>query len=140
MTPIGRIQMVRNAIGNLRIDVSDERTLQNAVYSRLQRDGLLFRREYALSPFDRIDFLVLLRQKDRRIRQEHAGNNDVRGIGVEVKVDGTCPQLTRQVHRYLEYDALEGLVVVTNRARLTNLPKELRHKPVAVHLLTGAMI
>lgn len=120
--------MVRNAIGNLRIDVSDEKTLQDAVDWRLQRDGLLLRREYSLTPFDKIDFIVWSDKKRTS------------GIGIEVKVDGTCPQLTRQVHRYLEHESLEGLVVVTNRARLTNLPPEIRHKPVVVHLLTAAMI
>ena len=112
------------AIGNLSISVPDERVLQEAIDQRLRQSGLSYEREWRLSPQDRIDFVV------------HAEGN----IGIEVKIDGTCPQLMRQVHRYLAHGTIDGMVIVTTRARLTRIPAKVRSKPVVVHLLTASLI
>lgn len=63
----------------------------------------------------------------------------VEGIGIEVKVDGGLSPVTRQLHRYLEVDGLEGLLLVTTVAGHLAVPREMLGKPVAVVRLTGGL-
>jgi len=101
----------------------DEATIQRGVASILLRYKDEFFVEYKLGPRDRLDFLV---------RES--------GIGIEVKVNGGRNALLRQLQRYMQHDAVRGLIVVTNRARLLDMPAELSGKPIAVaSLLAGGL-
>ena len=101
---------------------SDEVALQDLIESVIDATGVPYEREVRLSAADRIDFLV------------------APGVGMEVKVAGSLPALLRQLQRYAQHDRVGGLLVVTNRSRLLDLPATLSGKPVAVaSLLAGGL-
>lgn len=96
---------------------ADERELQDGLAIVLEPLGAV--REVRLGPTDRIDFLLPV------------------GVGVEVKIDGSLPALTRQVHRYAQREEIAALIIVTSRRRLADLPDEMNGKPVRVVLVGG---
>jgi len=92
----------------------EEYDIHAAVARALSDAGLEFEHEYRLGPRNRIDFRV--------------GR-----IGIEVKKGRPASsELTRQLRRYLESDALDGVIVVTQR--VTALPATINGKPV--HLIS----
>lgn len=96
---------------------SDEIELQDRIADLFLSQNTPYIRECSITAESRIDFLV-----DR--------------IGIEVKTDGSASQLIRQIHRYLTTEKIDGLIVVTNRAHLTDIPTIINGKPiVVVHLL-----
>lgn len=98
----------------------NERELQDGIELVLRGAGLAITREASLGAAGTIDFLV----------------DD---LGVEVKVAGSRADVVRQVHRYLQVDALSSILVVTTRAQLARLPASIAGKPVrALHLTGGA--
>ena len=109
----------------------NERRLQDEIEAKLRPEtgsshSRSMRREHVLTERDRIDFLI----------QETVWPTDARfGIGIEVKVDGTLSELVRQLQRYAQHDLVDGLLVVSTRARLHAVPTTLSGKPVAVALL-----
>lgn len=60
-------------------------------------------------------------------------------VGIEVKVDGGLSPVTRQLHRYLEVEALAGVLLVTTVASHLAVPREMLGKPVTVVRLTGGL-
>lgn len=103
--------------GELRF--ATERDLQAGVAALLADEGFTADPQVRLSPLDRPDFLV-------------------DGVAVELKVKGGAPELERQVARYLGYDEVAGVLVITNRARHRGLPREINGKPVWVIWIPGA--
>lgn len=101
--------------------VSTEGDLQDSIARVLTGCGIDFDREVRLNSADVIDFVV--------------GTT-----GIEVKIKGSLPALTRQLHRYAQHDRIQSLVVVTNRARLRSVPDVLNGKPVAVYSLLGSSL
>jgi hypothetical protein len=99
------------ALTNRSIRVSTELELQDQVGSLLSKSGIAYEREVRLSGKDRIDFLV--------------GT-----IGLELKIDGTLANLTRQLDRYAASERISELLVVSTRLTLCRVPTELRGKPV----------
>lgn len=88
----------------------EEYDIHTAVARALNAAGLSYEHEYRLGPRRRIDFRV--------------GR-----LGIEVKKGRPASsELTRQLRRYLESDALDGVVVVTQR--VTSVPGEICGKPV----------
>jgi ethanolamine utilization microcompartment shell protein EutL len=106
-----------------RFRFQNERELQDAIESVLTRAGAAHAREVDLGVGDRIDFVV------------------EPGIGIEVKIDGSTSEVTRQVHRYLQAPELAALVVVTSRMRhALQLPREFNGKPLRALALTGGLL
>ena len=104
-----------------RFNFTSEDELQRGIAMLLEREKVAFEREVVLGPHDRIDFLVS-------------------DVGVEVKVDGTFNEVVRQVQRYLEYDRIGTVVLVTTRNKHRDIPVTLRGKTVVVVVLqTGFM-
>ena len=88
----------------------EEYDIHAAVAGALDGSGLGDTHEYKLGPRNRIDFLV--------------GR-----IGIEVKKGRPASsRLVGQLRRYLESDALDGMIVVTQR--VTALPATINGKPV----------
>ena len=59
-------------------------------------------------------------------------------LGIEVKIDGSLSDLTRQVFGYTQNDLIQGVLVVTQLQRLSRLPDTMNGKPVRVaHLATS---
>lgn len=81
-------------------------------------------------------------QVQREVRLEGGRNRldfQVGGVAVEVKIDGSLSELTRQVQRYAGLPEVSGVLAVVGRARLRNLPESLCGKPVGVLHLAGAL-
>lgn len=111
---------VERALLGHRFRFADERELQAGIEQVLREAGLAVVREAPLGQLGTIDFLVS-------------------GLGIEVKTRGSRADLARQVHRYLQHESLQALMVVTTRAALAKLPRSIADKPVWVHhLVTGA--
>ena len=90
----------------------EEYDIHAQVASALGAAGLPYEHEYRLGPRRRIDFRV--------------GR-----VGIEVKKGRPASSALRaQLQKYLESDALDGMIVVTQRA--TRLPSTLCGKPVAL--------
>jgi len=104
-----------------RFNACGEDDLQRGIEKMLTDAGIAFEREFHLDAHSRIDFLV--------------GD-----IGIEVKVDGSLNDVMRQVQRYLGFEHIGSLVVVTTRSRHRALPLEMRGKQIhVVTLLTGLL-
>ena len=90
----------------------EEYDIHAAVAQALAQAGLEYEHEYRLGPRRRIDFRV--------------GR-----IGIEVKKGRPASSTLReQLQKYLESDALDGAIVVTQR--VVSLPQTLSGKPVTV--------
>ena len=90
----------------------EEYDIHAAVAAALGAAGLEYEHEFRLGPRRRIDFRV--------------GR-----VGIEVKKGRPASSaLAVQLRRYLESDALDGVVVVTQRAII--LPQSINGKPVAL--------
>ena len=107
---IGRIS---DALAAVRMPAQpEEYDIHAAVADALRDAGRAFEHEYRLGPRRRIDFRV--------------GR-----IGIEVKKGRPASSaLTAQLRRYMESDALDGAIVVVQRA--TALPETLGGKPVCL--------
>ena len=103
-----------------RFDLSSEDQLQRGIEQLLRTSTFQWEREVIVTPRDRIDFLV-------------------EGCGVECKIDGSGPEVIRQLHRYAQQDVIRELLLVTTKSRhLNGLPTELNGKPVRGLVLRGA--
>ena len=90
----------------------EEYDIHAAVAEALFGGGLDYDHEYKLGPRCRIDFRV--------------GR-----VGIEIKKGRPVPsELTRQLRRYLASDALDGVIVVMQRA--VTMPETIAGKPVRV--------
>ena len=96
----------------------DEKQLHDGIAAALTAHGHRVAREVALTNRDRIDLLV-----DR--------------VGIEVKVDGQPAAVARQLQRYAHSNQLDALILVTNRARHTQLPNTLAGTPLVIASLLG---
>ena len=107
------IARITEALSAVRMPAQPEEYDIHAEIARaLTEAGLEYEHEYRLGPRRRIDFRV--------------GR-----IGIEVKKGRPASaQLREQLARYLESDALDGVIVVTQR--VTALPKAINGKPVTV--------
>ena len=105
------LRRVADALASVRMPAQpEEYDIHAAVADALAAAGLAYVHEYRLGPRNRIDFLV--------------GR-----VGIEVKKGRPATSdLTRQLRRYLAADALDGLIVVTQR--VTAVPGEICGKPV----------
>lgn len=95
-----------------------ELDLQDDLEAVLRHYRLDFTREHPLSPQSVIDFRV--------------GR-----IGVECKIGGSPQEVLRQCRRYLEFDDLDGLLLVTSRPQHRWKLSELGGKPFGVVWVAG---
>lgn len=94
-----------------------ESVLHDAVQEFFRQNAIEFVPEHSLSARERIDFYV----PDGK-------------IGVECKVDGSTTEVMRQLLRYTESPAIDGLTLVTSRNKHRGIPPTLGGKPVVVVL------
>lgn len=92
---------------------TDEKSLQDALEIVLRENFAFVQREHRLGPNDVVDFFV-------------------ESVAVEVKTDGSPMEVTRQLQRYADHDAVTELVLVTSRSKHRTIPLSLRKKPVSV--------
>ena len=115
-----QIERIVLVLSRYRFRAQNEADLQDAVASALELARIPFAREVRLDARNRLDFMV-------------------ERIALELKVDGSLSNLTRQVHRYLEDDRVEGILIVSTRSNHRRLPLELRGKPVRALIVGGVL-
>lgn len=102
---------------------SNEDDLQRGIVQVLDGLGEPYEREHRLSKEDRIDFYF-----------------PVKKVGVEVKIDHPLSALTRQLMRYAQHEAIDGLLLVSGKLRLSNMPESMNGKPLRIHSLIGSLL
>ena len=113
-----RLEELAALIRGHKFNFNDEDELQQGISMVV---GGEWKREYRLDESNRIDFW----------HQMHR-------LGIEVKIDGSLSDLTRQVFGYTQNDLIQGVLVVTQLQRLSRLPDTMNGKPVRVaHLATS---
>lgn len=106
-------------LSGLRLPLSDEKQLQQAMAHSLIADGLYIRREHHLCEGDIVDFLVL--------------SDDIlplRGVAIEVKIKGSRRAIYRQLERYCAHEAVQSIILATSV--MMTLPGEIGGKPASV--------
>ena len=116
------IERVLAALSGTYFRFSDEETLQDGIESVLIDAAIPYEREFHLSGRDRLDFLV-------------DGS-----IAIEVKIKGTTPELTRQLHRYAADPRVQAIIVVTSRMRLAMQPPVLQGTPLHIVSLAESQL
>lgn len=101
---------VADALRRFRFRYVTEDDLQAAIYDAL--DGFAPVREARIDARNRVDVLV--------------GR-----VAVEVKTAGSAADVRRQLERYARCESIDGIVLVTNRARHV-FPSEVGGKPLEV--------
>lgn len=115
------LEETRSRINGFRFCFSTEKELQDGLQQVLGDD---WEREYSISQEDRLDFF-----------------HKKSGVALEAKIDHGLTPLTRQVHRYLGHDEIKGVLVVTTKVSLSNIPDSMRGgKPIGVVTLIGSIL
>lgn len=112
------------ALAGFQFRYTDEKQLQAGIAQALADLKVEFLAEVALTPGERLDFLV------------------ADGIAVEVKTNDSkggaaLSSVTRQLWRYAKLDAVKEIVLVTTRSKHRDLPSDILGKPVHVVYLSG---
>lgn len=99
----------------------EERRIQDAIAEILVANEIPFKREVALSPGNRPDFML-------------------DGIALEVKVGGSTTEVFRQMQRYASEPAVKAVLLVTTRTQHARARVgQLAGKPVGVFLVPGGL-
>ena len=102
-----------------KFNFSNEIELHLGIAQLLDSLNIHYQTEVVMTPEDRIDFL--LPEK----------------VGIEVKVDGSTAEVTRQLWRYAQQEAIAQLILVTTRSKHLSIQGPILEKPLyIVHLLT----
>ena len=117
------IEHLSKVLSKYRFNFSNEKDLQAGMGKVFASIGEEFVAEYHLSDEDIVDFYFPTKK-----------------IGVEAKIDHSLSDLTRQLFRYAQHESILGILVVTSKARLANLPEEMNHKPIRCHSLIGSVL
>lgn len=111
---------LKTSLAKYRYRFDTESDLQERVAAALSDLDLAFDREFALDPQNRIDFLV-------------------GSIGIEIKTNSTLAQVSRQVHRYLSFDLIESLLLVTTKTTHKGLVRSMQGKSLDVLVVGGIL-
>lgn len=112
MSATNSITGICKLFSNSKFNFTDEYELQAGIEQLLKGMGVTFEREVRINKQDRLDFLT------------------AEGIAIEIKVDGSLSSVTRQLFRYAEKPEVKQLILVTNRTRHRQIPREINGKPV----------
>lgn len=111
---------LKNSLAKYRYRFDTESDLQERVAAVLSDLGLTYEREFVLDPQNRIDFLV-------------------GSIGVEIKTNSTLAQVSRQVHRYLSFDSVQSILLVTTKTTHKGLVRAMQGKNLDVLVVGGIL-
>lgn len=114
------IDQLVSALGKYRYLVGSEAELQNAVAIALKDAGVVFDRERGLGR-DRVDFFA-------------------QGVAIELKIDGSLSDVTRQLHRYAQHPEVTAVLLVTTRMLHDRMPREMCGKRLRVLRVAGGTI
>jgi hypothetical protein len=122
MLPADCLTELEGLLASKAFRYSTEAELQEGLRRVLVAAAIPFEKEFRLSAKDRLDFFV-------------------RGsVAIETKIGRSLASLTRQVNRYTQDARVGGVLVVSTRLRLQNLPERLNDKPVRVCVLLSSML
>jgi hypothetical protein len=105
-------RQLRDLLAGHQFACRTESQLQAAIEKCLQQNGIAYKREFRLTEKDRPDFMV--------------GK-----VAIEIKIDGSCSEVTRQIHRYSQHPDVEEILLITTCA------KHLRIKNGRIHSFAG---
>lgn len=121
----GNLRSIAQLLSIFRISHSCEKALQEAIGEILNRHYFENIREFRLSPGNIIDFAILL----------PVG----RMIVAEVKTKGSLAAVTRQLFRYAADDEVGGVLLITTKSTLSNIPATILGKPARAVVLPGGL-
>jgi hypothetical protein len=117
------IDHLTSLLAKYRFNFTNEKELQAGMEKAFARLDEPFEREFRLSDEDIVDFYWPNKK-----------------VGLEAKIDHSLSDLTRQLFRYCQHESILGILVVTSKARLANLPEEMSNKPIRCHSLLGSLL
>ena len=117
------IEHLSSVLAKYRFNFSNEKELQAGIDKVFRTLGGVFFAEHRFSAEDIVDFYWPEKM-----------------VAVEAKIDHSLSDLTRQIHRYVQHDEVLGILLVTSKTRLANLPEEMNHKPIRCHSLLGSLL
>lgn len=117
------IDRITALLSKYRFNFTNEKELQAGMAIAFRKLEEPFEAEYRLSDQDIVDFYWPNKK-----------------VGLEAKIDHSLSDLIRQVHRYCQHESILGILVVTSKARLANLPEEMSNKPIRCHSLLGSLL
>jgi len=106
-------------VASKRFNFTSEDELQRGIKSLLSTSAIPFVREFRLSPSDRLDFFC-------------------DGVVIETKVRDSLSAVTRQLHRYTQFDKVTGIVLVTTKNTHRAVPSSINNKPISCIWVGGA--
>ncbi len=113
------VDQVVASIQALRFRYASEDQLQAVLEDGLMFAGYQVEREYRLDGFSRLDLFI-------------GDPLDGPGVAIECKVAGSRDRVIRQIRRYVGYDQVGAIVLVTSRVRHVQIPTVIEGKPVRV--------
>lgn len=99
------------AIKSIKLNLSDEKQLQENIAKIFNEKEILYSREYHLSNSDIPDFFI-------------------DGVCVEIKIKGNAKSIYRQCVRYCEHEKVQSLILITGRT--IGFPPAINNKPCYV--------
>lgn len=105
---------------------SNEKQLQDGIEHVFKANDLEYQRE-AKGCDGVIDFVVIIPAEDGQIE-----------IGIEVKIKGSPSSVLEQLGRYAKGGDFDGLILVTSRLQLADMPTNIGGVPVANCPLVGS--
>ena len=102
-------------LSQFRLDVQDEKHLQQQIADAFFSASYDHEREYRLDGSNIVDFML-------------PGK-----IAIEVKIKGSRREIFKQCERYCHFDEVSELILITNRS--IGFPKEINRKPCYVMAL-----
>ena len=106
---------ILDSIRGCRFNFTCERDLQDGVAQLLEELEAVYEREHEFNPQDRIDFWF-----------------PEQGVGVEVKIQESLTDVTRQLHRYAASPEVKVLVLLTTKMSHRQMPEKMCGKPIHV--------
>ena len=105
------INQIGMALSKTRLNLSDEKLLQNDIAKALDIAKIPYKREVKISSNSIIDFLV-------------------EGLGIEVKIrgNGSAMSIYRQIERYCQSEQVSELLLLTSKTM--RLPESIANKPI----------
>lgn len=116
---MSNLEVILSILSDFTFDLEDEKQTQNQIETLFTRNLVPYKREYCLNAKNRIDFL--------------SGN-----IGIEVKLKGRNSDVYNQIDRYLTFNELDSIILVT--AKNFILPSTLYDKRIYYVDITKAWL
>ena len=105
------MEEIYNLLKRQRFQLHNEKALQSDIEQVLITNKMAYAREYRFSNESIIDFMI--------------GRT-----GIEVKISSSAKVIFRQIERYLAFDEIDNLLLVTNK--IIHLPKTINNKSVLI--------